>query len=544
MGKGTQLRWLTVLLSVLALAVLPGWLPCAAAWAETDTVTEADPETDTVTEASPAPELYQPELPEDDLFASYVEQQFLSAPAAAEAPAESGIRKLLKKASSRLGGINVLLCQLLKEKVSAVAAGGESETAFFLSVAELGLTDLSWTAEELGVDAIVVDGKITSEAMQAASGKIGIKLKTLIDTLLADCPYELYWYDKTVGVQMSGPRYSAASTGGVWRLRPVNGYTFSFAVPADYAAGEYLVDTSTGERVAVAAANARSIVEENAALADLEKLQAYRIAICERTAYNYTAANTSPYPYGDPWQLIWVFDDDPNTKVVCEGYAKAFQYLFDMSTFAGTALECRMVTGQMDSGSGGRNHMWNVVTLDDGLNYMADVTNCDAGNSGFPDKLFLVRPNEENTQDSFLAGYTWVLPTRTMSYVYSDRSAAIYETADLVLTAWEMEAYVLADGADVFAAADTVLPDGLQVLEEEAFAGSPVQTVKCPENLTEIGSRAFADCGSLRHIWIPADTASIAEDAFDGCGHLVIWGPAGSAAETFAETHRLLFRSL
>lgn len=30
-------------------------------------------------------------------------------------------------------------------------------------------------------------------------------------------------------------------------------------------------------------------------------------------------------------ELIWVFDGDSSTNVVCEGYAKAFQYLCDLS---------------------------------------------------------------------------------------------------------------------------------------------------------------------------------------------------------------------
>ena len=58
---------------------------------------------------------------------------------------------------------------------------------------------------------------------------------------------------------------------------------------------------------------------------------------------------------------------------VCEGYSKAFQYLCDLSSFK-DKVECHSVSG-VTSGP----HMWNVVAMEDGYNYLVDVTNCDEG---------------------------------------------------------------------------------------------------------------------------------------------------------------------
>ena len=59
----------------------------------------------------------------------------------------------------------------------------------------------------------------------------------------------------------------------------------------------------------------------------LNNLKSY---ICDAVTYDDAAADDSTNtPYGDPWQLISVFDSDPNTNVVCEGYSKAFKYLVD-----------------------------------------------------------------------------------------------------------------------------------------------------------------------------------------------------------------------
>ena len=69
---------------------------------------------------------------------------------------------------------------------------------------------------------------------------------------------------------------------------------------------------------------------------DYGKLCYFRDAICSLTDYNHEAV--ADKVYGDPWQLVWVFDGKPNTKVVCEGYAKAFQYLAGMATTEATVI--------------------------------------------------------------------------------------------------------------------------------------------------------------------------------------------------------------
>ena len=95
------------------------------------------------------------------------------------------------------------------------------------------------------------------------------------------------------------------------------------------------------------------------------------------------AAEEEPL-YGDPWQMIHVFDNDPDTEVVCEGYSKAFQFLCDMTTFNRRKIESHLVTGLLggSGATGAGAHMWNVVHMDDRNNYLVDVTNCDDGYDG------------------------------------------------------------------------------------------------------------------------------------------------------------------
>ena len=84
---------------------------------------------------------------------------------------------------------------------------------------------------------------------------------------------------------------------------------------------------------------------------------------------------------------------------------------------------------------------------------------------------------------------------------------------------------------------ELVLPNNLTTIEAEAFDGSSINSVKLQDKVTSIGSRAFADCGKLKQIYIPASVTSIAADAFEGTRGLTIYCPANSFAAEYAFTY-------
>lgn len=129
--------------------------------------------------------------------------------------------------------------------------------------------------------------------------------------------------------------------------------------------------------------NARQIAASYAGKTDYEKLKGFLDTICDLVSYDWESLEADIY--GDPWQLVYVFDGDPNTNVVCEGYAKAYQYLCDLA-----GIPCYLMTGNVivDDEGPGVGHMWNNVILD-GKTYLVDPTNCDSGDVGMPDQLFL-----------------------------------------------------------------------------------------------------------------------------------------------------------
>lgn len=322
-------------------------------------------------------------------------------------------------------------------------AAGESASA------TIAITDMpiTYTQGDLGHITIVKDGALSEEASARIGELFGADVNhdALLSKLLANMPYELYWFDKTNGMAISYDIEADENTVTIPYI--VVGFCVADAyrdttkyvvnekgeqildkdknpVP-DYTA----IDTTKTGAARTAAAKAAEVVAANQDKGTYSKLVAYREYITNAVDYNSDAANTANYPYGDPWQLIYVFDGDPKTNVVCEGYSKAFKYLCDL-TWTGSAPEvaCYLPTGTMDGGTGAGAHMWNIVSIG-GVNYLADITNCDSGTTGAPDQLFLC-----GAEGSVDASYAAATTNGTVTYVYDQKTKDIYDQ-ELVLSA-------------------------------------------------------------------------------------------------------------
>ena len=258
--------------------------------------------------------------------------------------------------------------------------------------------------------------------------------------LMADLPYELYWHDKVIGIN-----YAYTLTAGGTPFKDV---TFSFAVAQEFRGAD--VTTTNIPNVPAAVQTARSVVAANASKSDHDKLQAYRQYICDQVSYNYAAARGEyTASYGSPWQLLWVFDGDASTNVVCEGYAKSFKYLCDLTEESNGwtgDVETISVTGTM----GTENHMWNIVRIGGG-NYLVDVTNCDTGMKGYPRKLFL--------RGAVGDGISYTVENTV--YTYDDVTRTGFAAADLKLS-----------GTDYTPAATTLTAPTV-TLKADASTGQP-----------------------------------------------------------------------
>lgn len=372
----------------------------------------------------------------DELFAGYAGSRFYGAR-----------RRRIANGAGKLTGIGLEVYTAMREKISDVAAG-EAETSRFQVPVSGFLEKTFYTAQELGLEEAALtdaDGKLSQAAREAVYKKTGWDHKAVLMALLADSPYEFYWYDKT-GDFLYGDfalELWQEENGRLIVLIPEDAsVVYYLPVAEDYAqdpASYDYEDEKSGIRMHLslktektraaseAVKTARQIVDDAAQYSDLDKLTYYASEVCRLASYD-SGASAAGYTYGDSWQIINVFDNNPETKVVCEGYAKAFQYLCDLTNF-NTEIKCLSVTGTMKGGTGAGRHMWNVVQLPDGENYLADLTNCDEGTLGAPDRLFLAGCERIDRDYTF----RYLTDTGGISYHYDSDMAALYGPEDLFL---------------------------------------------------------------------------------------------------------------
>lgn len=94
-----------------------------------------------------------------------------------------------------------------------------------------------------------------------------------------------------------------------------------------------------------------------------------------------------------------------------------------------------------------------------------------------------------------------------------------------------------ADGTAAF-----TLPASLQVIEEEAFAGTAIERTELPESVTAVGDGAFSGIPGLASVTVPAtDHLTISDSAFSGSGGVIIRGEEGSYAQEWADRNGFPF---
>ena len=123
----------------------------------------------------------------DELFAGYVEQLFNP--------------RTLFRVTKPLGGVEGDIFNQLKPVITDIADGKTESTAIpvILPLSQFNITKgQKFYAVDLNITSVLDSKKEpTDEAINALFGKLNYNLSLVNRHLLAVCPYELYWYDKT-----------------------------------------------------------------------------------------------------------------------------------------------------------------------------------------------------------------------------------------------------------------------------------------------------------------------------------------------------------
>ena len=326
---------------------------------------------------------------------------------------------------SNLPPIGVAAYGYLYTQISAIADGRLADTEITIPN---DVVTITFTPEELGLNPATWDGDSIKAAVAA---HMPFDTSSMMNAFISGCPYELYWFDKSSTGGL-GMHYSmvAGYRSGAYYVE-VNEITFEFYVAREFRASEanpLEMNTTFGTSARAAAVRAQNIINAYTDYDDYHKLLAYNDAICDLVDYN-TPASRGGVAYGNPWQMIWVFDGIDETNVVCEGYSKAFQYLCDNSTFSNPELYVISVSGTAIFTSNQGPHMWNIVHMDDGFNYLIDVTNNDTNDN----KLFMLGASSGSIADGYQVTLRNETNPRTFTYIYESDMFDTFTSSALTL---------------------------------------------------------------------------------------------------------------
>ena len=328
----------------------------------------------------------------EELERMYIEKLFYG---------DNGISLYADYGREKLKGLELEIYNELRAHIEAVANGTEQSTKFVTSVKRRAST--------------------IGSALNDAAAELYDAANAAVPYLMVDLPQDFYWFDKTSGYQFGADVDSDSFDPTDYSMEIT--LTVTFNASTDYmGANNTTVNPQKINAAKTAVANAKKIAAKYENLSAYEKILGYNKEICDLVSYNHTAAGSSASAVGiNPWQLVWVFDGNSSTNVVCEGYAKAFQYLCDIG-----GVECYTVTGVMTGGTGAGGHMWNIVVLG-GESYLVDITNCDSGSIGSPDKLLLKGATQSNAVSCVFANLGLV-------YQYYDTTADLYPASLLTVS--------------------------------------------------------------------------------------------------------------
>ena len=483
----------------------------------------------------------------------------------------------MMKQSSYLTLLERRLLSELRMRVNDVASGEASSTRFEIPLELLLMHENEFPEEMMGLsgpvyiydedeDTFFEDEDVLEEARTWMSNRIKYDFDEICSRLCTECSYELYWSDNHIYSEEIKLRHYEVRNGNqcdaIFCFEPEY-LVVKFGVGAGYRVTDddpFCIDTEKTKAASHAAEKAHEIVDTAAALPDYEKLVYYKNTICELTEYNHEAADSEgAEDYGsiDPWSVISVFDEDTSTKAVCSGYACAFHFLCRITSF-NENVSCIFVTGDIETEDSVGSHVWNIVTMEDNLNYLVDVTNCDSDSAGYPDKLFLRGTNVGGIEEGYGFKVTSGIVWENIYYKYDEETLEWFEKDQLsiagtdyqydpelgrgtisgtnikwIVTEKEGELSLVIKGNGNIPAYEEsaekpwndyaseikhiTIEEGIKTVGEYAFSAMPeVQDVSLPTSLNQTQKKAFCNCNKLHEIKNINPLMTVSDDIFMG----------------------------
>lgn len=350
----------------------------------------------------------------------------------------------------RLTGNDLFYYKQYRSIIKDVSAGRKTKSTKKVSLRKI-TGKRKFTARELGVKRIGYKKNGRWYVSKAAQKKINELVsvrnwKRVYQCLLSDLSSDSYWVDWYSKEKFINYKCLYSYNSNTLVFDKNDWIQFCLPVMPEFAKAKnywnnyiYVADRNKIKDAKKARSNARSIVKVfdneipttfagySAEAIDFYRLWYYCSVISELNAYDHYSANLEPedrYWHGS-WSMIYVFDGDPDTNAVCAGYARAFKYLCELSSFKSKWIDCQIVSGS--AGSNDSSHMWNIVRMNDGLNYVVDPTWIDDDVNATADSAWFLRGDPYASSGSF---------TIEGNYrVYDDWTKAAFAPAERTLSA-------------------------------------------------------------------------------------------------------------
>ena len=255
-------------------------------------------------------------------------------------------------------------------------------------------------------------------------------LKKLLNALLADCPYEMYWYSLDREIY-----YTSVDANSGYTIV----YDLDFPVVTEYALNnsiynEYILGKDNSGKRYRAIIRAKGIVEDNKNNSFLNRIQEYNKAVNACARYEEPSSNKL-----NDGILDVLGESLKNAGAL--GYARAFQYLCNIDG----GITCYTVTGNIKGYVGDdttaaidRKHAWNIVSFN-GDNYLVDVCNCgydsnDEAAWGYPNLLVMKGVKEITPGKEYEAEFEKDGKTYRIVYTYDADTQSTFTKEQLTLT--------------------------------------------------------------------------------------------------------------
>ena len=374
-----------------------------------------------------------------------------------------------------------------------------------------------------------------------------VSLYNVWTALVHDCPYELYWFDKN---------REGASVGFTTNDDGVNVSITQFAVllpvSLNWRSNPTYITTVTSDvsKVKLAVENAVYIADKYASKDDYTKMEGFKNEICNLVDYNNNEViGGTEYINNSSWQMINVFDEDPATKALSDGYAKAFQYLCDISEFDNA--RCYTIKGTVS----GEDYVWNIVTMEDGKTYLVDIaiTDQELGKYG---QYFFAGYDDGGRWSGFVVNdrrYSYhsnnnlfdieLLILADKDYFYQPKGTLysgqcgdnahwhLNENGTLTIQGWgDMWSEYTIDNAHSYLPPwhdyvkdikNIVVKPGITSIGDYRFyLCQYAQTATIQDTVTSIGRMAFYSCMELKELTVPDSVTQLNEGSFGNCTSL------------------------